>query len=178
MIECGRAGLHRCRSPLLRLLVSTAWTSERKPTTSWCSCGSMAFTGLSDPCSPRRGHSAIRLHRVRAGRPGGGRHRPVDASDPPEVCSEPRVAPWFAVSSASLVSSRWPRCPANERRRRPLRQSQELVWASRRQGGVGRRRRTGRRRIRRDSICQPAWSRPVDDGRPADIDWRWLIAGV
>ena len=43
--------------------------------------------------SPRRGHSAIRLHRVRAARPGGGRHRPLAASDPPQVCSQRRVAP-------------------------------------------------------------------------------------
>ena len=43
--------------------------------------------------SPRRGHSAIRLHRIRADRPRGDRHRPLAASDPPEVCSQLRVAP-------------------------------------------------------------------------------------
>ena len=35
----------------------------------------------------------IRLHRIRANRPGGDRHRPLAASDPPHVCSQPRVAP-------------------------------------------------------------------------------------
>src|SRR5215207_7386144 len=62
--------------------------------------------------SPGGRHSAIRLHRVRTGRPAAGRHRPLTASDPPEVCSQPPVAPEV---THSRVRSREPEALTQDR---------------------------------------------------------------
>jgi hypothetical protein len=69
--------------------------------------------------SPRRGHSAIRLHQVRADQPGGDRHRHLAASNPPELRSEPherRGSPLRASRRRKLTGTRSERDSENDHR--------------------------------------------------------------